>query len=381
MRELLSFAAFIATFISLYGLLNYYVYRKAAGCFSFRFLGRAVLAVFLLLMVLAPFMVNFASGAGFHSVAFFSAWVGYTWMGAVFLFFCVHVTFDVVSVAKWFFLRVFRRSFAVFRGRHTMFAVSAAIVSAGLLWGFFEARDIRVELVKLNSEKIPGPVRIVHVSDLHLGVINGEAFAEKVAALLNEMDADVIVSTGDLIDRGLRDAERTAAVLAGVSAPVGKFAVPGNHEFYAGIEEATEFHEKAGFTFLRNSAVSVSDHLTVAGVDDPAGRRYGIDPDFFESRLLVGLPPERFTILLKHQPMPAPVFDLQLSGHTHGGQLFPFNFVVGMVYPWVRGLHRTGDASWIYVSRGTGFWGPPIRLFAPPEITVFDIVPSGFTSR
>jgi hypothetical protein len=375
MKELLSFAAFIATFVSLYGLLNYYFYRKAAGCFSFRPWVRMVLAVFLLLMVSAPFMVNFASAAGFHSVAFASAWLGYTWMGAVFLFFCVHFTVDIVSAIRWIFLRVFGRSSAVFERRATMFAASVVIVSVGLLWGVFEARDIRIEHIRLHSDKMLKPVRIAQVTDLHFGVINGEAFAVKVARLLGEIDADIVVSTGDMIDRGLRDAERTAAVLRNVPAPGGKFAVPGNHEFYAGLKEAVDFHEKAGFMFLRNSALSVSDHLIIAGVDDPAGRRYGIDPGFFESRLLEGVPPESFTILLKHQPVPSSGFDLQLSGHTHGGQLFPFNFVVGMVYPWVRGLHKTGDGSWIYISRGTGFWGPPIRLFAPPEITVIDISP------
>jgi len=381
MKELLFFAAFIATFISLYGLLNYYFYRKAAGCFPFGPWLRAVLAVFLLMMVLAPFMVNFISGAGVHRVAFIFAWVGYTWMGAVFLFFCVHFSFDLVRGVKWIFLRASGRSPAVFNRRLSVFAASAAIVSAALLWGVFEARDIRIKHIRLNSDKIPEPIRIAQMSDLHLGVISGEALALKVARLLNEIDADIVVSTGDMIDRGLRDVERTAAVLRAVSAPAGKFAVPGNHEFYAGIQDATEFHEKAGFTFLRNSAVSVHDHVIIAGVDDPAGRRHGINPDFFESRLLEDLPVERFSILLKHQPVPAPDFDLQLSGHTHGGQLFPFNFVVGMVYPWVRGLHKMGDGSWIYVSTGSGFWGPPIRIFAPPEITVFDLGPTGLSSR
>jgi hypothetical protein len=381
MKELLSFAAFIATFISLYGLLNYYFYRKAAGCVPFRPCLKAVLAVFLLVMILAPFVVNFASAAGFQGVAFISAWAGYTWMGAVFLFFCVHLTMDMVCVLRWVFCRVFGGSSRVFERRAARFAVSVAMVSAAVVWGVFEARDIRVERIEIDSEKISEPIRIAQVSDLHLGVINGEAFAAKVARLLDQIDADIVVSSGDMIDRGLRDAERTAAVLAGVSAPAGKFAVAGNHEFYAGIEEAAAFHEEAGFTFLRNRAVSVSDFLTIAGVDDPAGRRQGINPDFYESRLLEGVPPEHFTLLLKHQPVPTAGFDLQLSGHTHGGQLFPFNFVVGIVYPWVKGLHETEPGAWIYISRGTGFWGPPIRLFAPPEITVFEIAPMRVTSR
>ncbi|HDR15388.1 MAG TPA: metallophosphoesterase [Desulfobacteraceae bacterium] len=375
MKELLSFAAFIATFISLYGLLNYYFYRKAAGCISCKSWGKALPAAFLLLMVFAPFLVNFASAAGLHNVALVSAWIGYTWMAAVFLFFCVHAAVDIVSVVRWIFLRISGRSRAVFERRRAVFAISAAMVSAALAWGFLEARTIRIEHVGIYSDKLSEPVRIAHLSDLHFGVMNGERFAAKVARLLEEINADIVVSTGDMIDRGLADFEGTAAVLRGVTAAAGKYAVAGNHEFYTGIEKSAEFHEKSGFTFLRNSAVFVSDRLTIAGVDDPAGRRYGINPDFFERRLLDGVPPERFTLLLKHQPVPAAGYDLQLSGHTHGGQIFPFNFIVGMVYPRVRGFHELECGCSMYISRGTGFWGPPLRLFAPPEITVIEIRP------
>jgi uncharacterized protein len=373
MKEFLSFAAFIATFVSLYGLLNYYFYRKAAGCCSFRPWARKVLMVFLLLMVSAPFMVNFAAEADLRTVAFVSALVGYTWMGAVFLFFCVHVPIDIGFGFRRLFRLVSGRLQSVPARRLSVFAFSVAVVSAALVWGFFEAREIRIEHVDLHSEKIAGPVRIVQVSDLHLGVLSGEAFAVKVAGLVDKLDADLLVSTGDMVDRGLADAEGAAAAFREVSAPAGKFAVAGNHEFYAGIEEAEEFHEMAGFTFLRNREVSVLDRLTIAGVDDPAGAGHGVKTDLFERRLSQALPFENFGILLKHQPVPSKGFDLQLSGHTHGGQIFPFNFIVGLVYPRVKGLHETEKGSWIYISRGTGFWGPPIRLFSPPEITVIDI--------
>ena len=384
MKGMFAFLAFLATFVTLYGLLNFYFYRKLTGCFHPDTAGRALLAAFLLLMVFAPFLVNFSAGAGFRNTALASAYIGYTWMGAVFLFFCVHVFLDAAFASRWIFLRVTGGSpGAVFEKRCAVLAVSTAVVLAGIVWGFFDARDIRVEHIRLTSDKIPPlhrTIRIAQVSDTHFGVITGERFAAKLAELLDGIRADVIVSTGDMIDRGLPEPEKAAKILRAVHSPMGKYAVAGNHEFYAGIKDAAAFHETAGFVLLRNRVVAVSEFLTIAGVDDPAGRRYGLETDFSGRSLLADVHPDSFSILLKHQPVPAEGlssgFDLQLSGHTHHGQIFPFNFIVRLVYPDGSGLHRLEGGSQMYVSRGTGFWGPPIRLFAPPEITVIDIAPA-----
>ena len=383
MRDMFSFIAFLSTFVILYGLLNFYFYRKVSLCVPLDSWVRTLLAVFLVLMVFAPFLVNLSAKAGLRDLAVVSAYVGYIWMGAVFIFFCTHLVFDAAFVSRWILLKITGGApSAVFDKRAAVLGVVVMMVSAAVLWGWFEARNIRIEKIRVTSEKIPSShptVRIVQVSDMHFGVILGEAFARKVAGLLSEIGPDILVSTGDMIDRGLPDPDSVARVLRSVPSPMGKFAVAGNHEFYAGIDDAAGFHEKAGFVFLRNEAVPVSEHLAIAGIDDPAGKRYGLDWGVTRKKLLESLSPEHFTILLKHQPVPAGGarygIDLQLSGHTHMGQIFPFTIVVNRVYPHRSGFHRLEDGSIMYVNRGTGFWGPPIRFLAPPEITVIDIEP------
>lgn len=383
MRGIFSFIAFLSTFVVLYGLLNFYFYRKVSQCVPLDSWAKILLAAFLLLMVFAPFVVNLSAKAGFRNVALTSAYVGYIWMGAVFLFFSIHLLFDAAFVSRWILLKITGGSpTAVFDKKCAVLGVAAVVVSAAILWGWFEARNIRVEHVRVKSEKIPASqpaIRIAQVSDMHFGVILGESFARKVAGLLTEIGPDLIVSTGDMIDRGLSDPESVAEVLRAVRSPMGKFAVAGNHEFYAGIDDAAGFHEMAGFALLRNEAVSVSGHMVIAGLDDPAGRRYGLDDGGTRKKLLESLPSDRFSVLLKHQPVPAGGsgygVDLQLSGHTHKGQIFPFTIIVNRVYPHKSGLHRLEGGTLMYVNRGTGFWGPPIRLLAPPEITVIEIGP------
>jgi predicted MPP superfamily phosphohydrolase len=149
--------------------------------------------------------------------------------------------------------------------------------------------------------------------------------------------------------------------------------VTGNHEYYAGLEQSLDYLQLSGFTVLRNSIAAPADFLRVVGVDDPAG---GGNPD--EIPLLQQAGQDKFILLLKHRPSVAPMgeglFDLQLSGHTHGGQIFPFALLTRQAYPLYDGLYQLSGGSVLYASRGTGTWGPPMRLLAPPEITLIEIV-------
>lgn len=157
----------------------------------------------------------------------------------------------------------------------------------------------------------------------------------------------------------------------------GKFAVTGNHEFYAGLDRALAFTEKAGFTILRGEGITVSNALNVAGVDDPARGSYSPERTVSERALLAKLPQDKFTLFLKHQPVISSeslgMFDLQLSGHTHKGQIFPFNLVTKLYYRTHAGLSKVKGNALLYVSRGSGTWGPPVRFLSPPVVTVIDI--------
>jgi predicted MPP superfamily phosphohydrolase len=157
--------------------------------------------------------------------------------------------------------------------------------------------------------------------------------------------------------------------------PLGKFAVTGNHEYYAGLKSSVEFMRESGFEVLRGSGREIGENLYIAGVDDPTG---GDSAD--EMALLGNAAKSRYVILLKHRPevdqMAEGLFDLQLSGHSHRGQIFPFTLLTAIEYPMQNGLYELENSSFLYTSRGTGTWGPPMRIFSPPEITVFEISPA-----
>jgi len=200
--------------------------------------------------------------------------------------------------------------------------------------------------------------------------------AEAIAELIRGADPDILVSTGDLVDAEINHLEGLAEIFGTIRPPLGKYAVTGNHEFYAGVGQALQFTRRAGFSILRGEAVTVGNILRIAGVDDPTAAALGEGAGRPEKEVLGGTASPMYTILLKHRPLLSDgsrgLFDLQLSGHTHKGQIFPFRYVVGRPFPLLSGLFPFGGA-YLYTSRGTGTWGPPMRFLSPPEVTVIDI--------
>jgi len=166
-----------------------------------------------------------------------------------------------------------------------------------------------------------------------------------------------------------------------VRTPYGKYAVTGNHEFHAGIGRSLAFAEEAGFTVLRGEKLEIPGLIIMAGVDDVRANRFGGHGKTSEKQLLSDLPENQFTILLKHRPLVESgsegLFDLQLSGHTHGGQIFPFSLLIKLLYPIDKGLLPLRDGVFLYVNRGSGTWGPPMRFLVPPEVTIIDLVHGG----
>jgi uncharacterized protein len=157
----------------------------------------------------------------------------------------------------------------------------------------------------------------------------------------------------------------------------GKFAITGNHEFYAGLTQAIAFTERCGFRMLRHELVGVGDFMDIAGVDDPAAHGFRSE-ETPEADILSKANKDHFILFLKHRPsiQKASVgqFDLQLSGHVHDGQIFPFRFLTRLSFPYYVGLHALQKGSSIYISRGSGTWGPPIRFLAPPEVTIIELI-------
>ena len=380
MRTLISFILFLTVFFTLYGLLHYYLYRKLTRALSVTPPYHALILVFFLLMLLAPVIVNILARQNSHLLATYLGYIGYTWMGALFLFFSIHLLIDIYQGIAHLLSKSSLQVFTALNPGNKVSFLFAVLLSLGIIiYGSFEAKDIKAEILTLKTEKLPPAVkslRIVQISDIHFSVINGVSLARKIVEKIDGLDPDILVSTGDLTDGGLNEKERVAGLFKGLKAPYGKYAVTGNHEFYTGINEAIEFTEKAGFRMLRNEGLEVAGLVNIVGVDDPTAKRFGIDTNVPESEILGKFTNDKLTILLKHRPVISEkskgLFDLQLSGHLHKGQIFPFSLITSLLFPYHDGLFKLEGHSYIYVSRGTGTWGPPVRFLSPPEITVIE---------
>ncbi|WP_336213958.1 metallophosphoesterase [Nonomuraea sp. LPB2021202275-12-8] len=237
---------------------------------------------------------------------------------------------------------------------------------------------VRVTLPGLDS-RLRG-LRFAVVSDIHLGPLTGRAHTERIVRMINGLEADVVAIVGDLVDGSVESLGALARPLRGLESRYGSFFVTGNHEYYTanGPGEWVEELGGLGVRSLRNERVEIRHQgavLDLAGVNDVNGVAMDDGPDF--AAALGGRDESRATVLLAHQPVQAEQaarygVDLQLSGHTHGGQMVPFNFVIPMQQPLVSGL-GTVDGVQVYVTRGAGFWGPPVRVGAPPEITMLEL--------
>ncbi len=372
---------FLVTFFLIYGSVHAYALLKAKSALGFGWGTALALSPLLALLVAAPLIVYLLARHGMEGGARAASWIGYAWMGLLFFFFWMNLAVDAVNLAlriggaltgRWVLPHLIV-------GRAPFLALVGLAVAFGA-YAIFEAGHIRVERVRIASDKIPAaaaPLRIAQISDVHLGLIVRDGRTRAIADAVRRENPDVLVSTGDLVDGEINHLEGLAEILREIDPPLGKYAVTGNHEYYAGIGQALAFTRRAGFTVLRGESVALGNGMRIAGVDDPAGGAFGADTGRSEADALGTSPSPGFTLLLKHRPWLSRtsrgLFDLQLSGHTHAGQLFPFRLLVRITYPLLSGLRPLAGGGFLYTSRGTGTWGPPMRFLAPPEVTIIDI--------
>jgi hypothetical protein len=375
---------FLLSFFLVYGSMHAYALLKARSALAFGPGTTLALLPLLAVLLCAPILTYSLSRNGHESAARAVAHVGYLWMGFLFFLTWLSLGTDLLRLLLREPVRfgIAADAAAVLAGRTAYLCI--ALLSVALsAYAIVEASRIEVVRVRVVTDRLPASVpslRIAQITDLHLGLVHRNGMAREVAAIVAREHPDIFVSTGDLVDGQLDGVAELAEILRGIPAPRGKFAVLGNHEYYAGIDRSIAFTRKSGFTLLRDESVTIDDAVRIAGVDDPAGARFGRTGAPSEAALLGNRPDGRVTLLLKHRPQLDPdtggKFDLQLSGHTHHGQIFPFRLLTRMVYPLLAGDHLVPGGGILHVSRGTGTWGPPMRFLAPPEITVVDIVRS-----
>ena len=255
--------------------------------------------------------------------------------------------------------------------------IGLALILTG--WGMYEAlKTPEIKTITISDAKIKKPFKLVQINDLHINRLTSEARVQKLVDRVNALDADAIAIVGDIADEIPSKIEPQINILKTLKAKHGLHTVFGNHDFYMGLIPWLKVFTKQGFGPLFNSGRDIDNNIYIAGIPDKSIDMVGVFGKIDMSKALKDNNDKKYTVLLSHTPdfteEPIEGVDLILSGHTHGGQIFPFHFLVKSANKYLAGLYQE-DGYKIYVSRGTGFWGPPIRLFAPSEITVINLEP------
>jgi hypothetical protein len=341
-----------------------------------RLLGIAAIALFAVLLVAHPI----AERALPRPVVHWISWPVSLWMGAGFWLLLLLFASDALLWAAGGVARAADASAPAGDGVAAWRAVlvlgiTGVALAAGLRGGLAPPRLRREEFAIERWPRALDGFRIVQISDIHIGPLLGSAFAAELTRRVNALEPDLIAVTGDLVDGSAPRLAAEVAPFAALRARHGVFFVTGNHDHYSGAEPWVESVRGLGMCVLRNERVEIGvggASFDLAGVDDHHAHFAGDGREDLV-RALAGRDPERAAVLLAHDPATfssarRQAIDLQLSGHTHGGQIWPFAWFVRIATPYVAGRYRDGRAQ-LYVSRGTGFWGPPLRLFSPAEIS------------
>ncbi|HPD16529.1 MAG TPA: metallophosphoesterase [Planctomycetota bacterium] len=370
--------AFVLLVLAAYVAMQLLIYWRLRRALPAGRAGRAAVVGWFALMGAALFLARPFESLGWHVAANAAGVAGHWWVVA-----SMWVILFGVACEVWNLVPRCLPPLRRLRIRLRVQAVAAAAMVAGLTaWGVVEMHAVRIETLAVPTARLPAgsrPIRVVQFSDLHLNSLMSRSRLERILAAIREARPDLLVFTGDLADESSPHVERLAVRLAALEAPLGKLAVTGNHEFYRGLARTAPLFDQAGFRLLRGERLRVAPGVLVAGVDDYAAERLGIVEADQEDRALP--PPDRaeFAILLKHRPHVEPGaagrFDLQLSGHTHGGQVFPGLWPLRFFYRYTRGRYELGGGAELYVTRGVGTYGVPLRVFSPPEVTVILLQP------
>lgn len=306
--------------------------------------------------------------------------LGDTWLGVIWQLFAWTVIAELIDM-------ILAITGVGSEARHRWVAgVVVVWVLTLCLWGTWQAR--RVPRVRRQEVVLPrlGPaldgLRLVLIADTHYGPIDRTRWSAGMVARVNELRPDILAHAGDLADGSVAQRGAQVAPLSDARAALARVYITGNHEYMSGAAEWVAHMAQLGWTVLHNRHIVVErggDRLILAGIDDLTARGSGVQGHGADlTRALAETDPELPIVLLAHQPksvrMSAPVgVDLQLSGHTHGGQMWPFHLIVRAEQGALQGLSRHGARTWLYMSRGSGFWGPPFRIFAPSEITLLTL--------
>ena len=359
------FSLFLGIFLSIYGGMNYYVFRSITKGFLITGLNKKLLAAFFIIMA-STFMISQFLKSKFDVYILF--YIGALWLGIL-----------SISISILLFKDLFVYFLPHFRRTATIISIFLILLGTGLsIWNVLKGPVVKTIDLKHHKISADTSLSIVLLSDIHLGMTTSQHWLETVVNSVNQLEADIIVITGDLIDDDYHHVERFIPQMQRLKSRYGTYAISGNHEVYRGIENFHEFAKASNILALDSRIQVIDDLVNIVGLEDFfAGRNNKAEYEEKLKALLKQGNPDNLNLLLFHQPEHFQEavglgIDLQLSGHTHGGQIPPLNFLIPLRYKYGKGLYTAKD-SYIYTSTGTGTWGPPMRIFSVSEIVKINI--------
>ena len=395
---MLIFFAITFTVLGLaYGYIGWRIIIPAELNSPWSWIAWAVLFLFLIIPYVATYLHFTGKENPFTDVL---SWIGYIGLGFFSLVFVFVLAKDVIWLLGIAGEKIITFTGNLFsdntrpslppdpeRRRFLINSINLGILGvSGMLtgYGIFEARrspylkEVTVPIKNLHKD-LDG-YTIVQFTDIHVGPTVKRSYVKKIVDQINGIEKDLVVFTGDLVDGSVKNLRDDVEPLRQISSPNGYYFVTGNHEYYSGVEEWIKEAEKLGFKVLINEhqvLTKGNSKIILAGVTDTSGGQFLPEQKSDPHKALLGAPEADIKILLAHQPRSLyesskAGYDLQISGHTHGGQYIPWNFMAKIGQPFIKGLHLF-DKTWIYVSMGTGYWGPPLRIGARSEITLIKL--------
>lgn len=371
--------AFFLTFILLFSSMHYYIYTKIKAITAINPVMDGIIFCLIVILVLSPLFLETILNKNLIGATGLAYFV-YFWIAFVFLFVCSALVLDGLRmVVNWMIIISHHNLYYLYPSDLVEIVLPFVISAFICAYGFFDARNIRLEKIDISSPKITQRIKLLQISDLHLSPVVNKFYLNQILEISKKEKPDIIISTGDLIDAMGDNFDELSVMFNQAVSKYGKYATTGNHEFYRGITKSLAFTRSAGFTILREQAASPVGNIVLVGVDDDVFFNSSRLEQEVETNLLKSADQSKFIVFLKHRPTilktSLPFFDLQLSGHTHQGQIFPFGLVVHLFFKyWAGGLYEI-DGKKLYVNRGAGTWGPPIRFLASPEVTLINLVP------
>ena len=321
-----------------------------------------------------------------NNIARIIAWLGFAGLGTVSLLFFIQVSADLLLLAQ----SLLTKSHSFDPHRRAFLGLSAktivgGIAGVGAIWGMSQAlKEPVIKRVEIKIKGLPESLkgfRMAQITDLHVGSMITGKFVERVTKKIQKLNADMLFFTGDAADGSVQSYGKHLNSLTEIHPKYGKYFVTGNHEYYSDMNGWLQLIEGLGFKILVNESqnIIVNDAtIMITGIPDRSGRHFSSFHKTDMEKAVGGMNSSDLKILLAHQPGDVEhatkyEFDLQLSGHTHGGQYFPFSLLVQMAHPFLKGLHKR-ENTWVYINQGTGYWGPPLRIGTEPEITEIVLV-------